>query len=74
MIGLGKASAIKDFLADKGVSAQSCYAFGDDVSDLPMLEIVGKPVIIEGDSELVSIAEDRKWRIVRINNGLLTLN
>jgi HAD superfamily hydrolase (TIGR01490 family) len=64
IIGRGKATAIENFLAEKAVSADQCQAFGDDISDLPMLEIMGKSTIIEGDPKLELIAKERAWRIL----------
>lgn len=61
-IGRGKAEAIRTFLQQNNGIAQDCYAYGDDVSDLPMLEAVGKAVAVGGVSELTVLAVSRGWR------------
>jgi phosphoserine phosphatase len=42
--------------------ADDCWAFGDDVSDVPMLSAVGHPVAVIGDHALDSVARSREWR------------
>jgi len=61
-IGEGKAISIAEFLARRETRAADCWAFGDDVSDVPMLGAVGHPVAVIGDRALASIARSRGWR------------
>lgn len=63
-IGAGKAVAVQDFLARQGARAADCWAFGDDHSDLPMLELVGRPVAVVGDPVLGAEARQRGWRSI----------
>lgn len=67
-IGVGKALAIQAFLADQEVAADQCWAFGDDISDLPMLEAVGYPTVVFGDPELSVVAAIRKWPILNLGS------
>ncbi len=60
-IGRGKAAALHGFLRRHGVAAQHCYAYGDDLSDLPMLEAVGWPVAVGNDRALAELAALRGW-------------
>ncbi|MFE2911667.1 HAD family hydrolase [Kitasatospora indigofera] len=54
MIGAGKRAAVLDLLAfHPGVDPARCYAFGDHISDLPMLECVGHPRVVGGDAQLL---------------------
>lgn len=66
-IGEGKALAIGEFLAERSCSSSDCWAFGDDISDVPMLEAVGHPVAVIGDSALSSIARARRWKCLHIS-------
>lgn len=63
-IGSGKAAAIRDFLDSKNANAAKCQAFGDDVSDLPMLESVGTPVVVGSQTPLAFEASSRGWRVL----------
>lgn len=60
-IGTGKALAIETFLSEQGSIAADCWAFGDDISDLPMLECVGHPVAVGSNTDLTKIAKTRDW-------------
>jgi phosphoserine phosphatase len=63
-IGLGKAEAIREFLRGTGARAEDCYAYGDDISDLPMLQEVGYPRVISGGRGLESCARKRGWPVM----------
>lgn len=63
-IGEGKAVAVKTFLAGRGVPAAICRAYGDDISDAPMLETVGYPTAVAGGRGLAAYAERRGWRVM----------
>jgi HAD superfamily hydrolase (TIGR01490 family) len=61
-IGEGKKQAILEFLAGNGGQAEACFAYGDDISDLPMLECVGRPVaVVVEEGPLAAIATSRNW-------------
>ena len=66
-IGEGKALAIGKFLAERSILPADCWAFGDDISDVPMLEAVGHPVAVIGDSALSSTARARGWKCLHIS-------
>ena len=65
IIGVGKRVAIKTFLKNKGHEALfENFAYGDHISDLPMLEEVANPCIMKGNLRLEKIASDRGWKIL----------
>ena len=63
----GKAQAIAEVAAERGIDLSASYAYSDSESDLPMLEAVGYPVAVNPDSELERIARERGWRIMRFD-------
>ncbi|MCP8899648.1 HAD family hydrolase [Gilvimarinus xylanilyticus] len=63
-IGEGKVIAIADLLAKRGIDRRTCYAYGDDISDLPMLEYVGYPHAIAGGRQLQEKARKNSWPII----------
>lgn len=65
-IGAGKADAIRMFLAERSVKPESCFAYGDDFSDIPMLEAIGKPVAVAGDPRLITYARHKSWEILTV--------
>ena len=54
-------------IAEREGEAADCWAFGDDISDLPMLSAVGHPVAVIGDSALGTVARDRGWRCLHLS-------
>ena len=64
-IGPGKAEAIAKFLQLNGADAAACWAIGDDLSDLPMLELVGNPVAVGCGTPLANLANKRGWTILQ---------
>lgn len=75
----GKAEAIRELAATEGLSLPDSFAYSDSVTDLPMLESVGHPVVVNPDKELAQEAEERDWltmdfeRPVTIRTRLATL-
>ena len=63
----GKAQALVEVAAERGIDLSASYAYSDSESDLPMLEAVGHPVAVNPDSELERIARERGWRIMRFD-------
>lgn len=45
-------------------NAPIASAFGDTMSDIPMLEMSAEPVAVHPDTELHQVAEERGWRII----------
>lgn len=63
-IGDGKAEAIRIFINNHEAQASQCYGYGDDISDLPLLESVGHPVVVASNGQLFEIANNRNWEII----------
>lgn len=65
VIGQGKALLIQSFLKIQEYEAlDRCFAYGDHISDLPMLNIVGNPVVVAGDRKLEMHAQAHGWSII----------
>ncbi|WP_347354695.1 HAD-IB family hydrolase [Intrasporangium sp.] len=60
----GKVVEIEKLAAERGYDLARCYAYSDSVSDLPMLERVGHPVVVNPDRELRALAAERGWPVV----------
>jgi len=46
------------------VNLSSSYAYGDRVQDIPVLEMVGHPVAVYPDKELLTYANERGWTVI----------
>ncbi|GKV66804.1 MULTISPECIES: HAD family hydrolase [Sporosarcina] len=51
-------------LEGKTVEWEKSFAYGDSISDLPVLEQVGHPVAVRPDAKLAAIAKQRAWQIL----------
>jgi HAD superfamily hydrolase (TIGR01490 family) len=63
--GAGKARAIEQLASSDGIDLAASYAYSDSASDLPMLRIVGNPVVVNPDAELARVARQEGWEILR---------
>jgi HAD superfamily hydrolase (TIGR01490 family) len=61
--GEGKAEAIRELAAREGYALEHCYAYSDSVTDLPMLEAVGHPTVVNPDRGLRKEAVARGWPV-----------
>ena len=50
--GEGKVQAIRELAAREGYPLEHCYAYSDSITDLPMLEVVGHPSVVNPDRAL----------------------
>ncbi|HKV18631.1 MAG TPA: HAD-IB family hydrolase [Mycobacterium sp.] len=62
--GEGKAEAIRELAATEGYALEHCYAYSDSVTDLPMLEAVGHPTVVNPDRGLRKEAVARGWPVL----------
>jgi len=58
-----KADAIHELAEERGLDLEGSYAYSDSISDLPMLEAVGNPVVVNPDRLLANLARARGWDI-----------
>jgi HAD superfamily hydrolase (TIGR01490 family) len=63
--GVGKVLRAERLAARLGFRLEEAAFYTDSVSDLPLLERVSEPVIVNPDPRLRRIAERRNWRIER---------
>ena len=45
-------------------SFKNSYFYSDSINDLPLLELVNKPIAVNPDQKLKSIAKKRNWHIL----------
>ncbi|WP_336793675.1 HAD-IB family hydrolase [Gordonia malaquae] len=59
-----KAVAVAELAADKGYDLTKSYSYSDSITDLPMLEAVGHPAVVNPDKPLRQHAEANDWEIL----------
>ena len=63
-IGSGKKEALIQFCNQKKINPADCYAYGDDLSDIPMLESAGHPVCVGKYTALARHAIKHHWLVI----------
>ena len=63
--GKGKVEAMQRFAEKHDIDMDASYAYSDSASDLPMLRSVGNAVVVNPDAELLEIARQEGWRVMR---------
>src|SRR5688500_12534738 len=61
--GVGKLARVQKVLEQSGTSLESAVFYSDSVTDLPLLERVGTPIVVNPDFRLRRIARQRAWRV-----------
>ena len=61
VVGARKAVAARELAWERGVDLADCTAYGDHDSDLPVLELVGHPVVVGDDPVLAAHADRHGW-------------
>jgi HAD superfamily hydrolase (TIGR01490 family) len=60
-----KADLIKQVAERDDVDLSRSYAYSDSYTDLPMLESVGHPVVVNPDRVLLKVARERDWEVLQ---------
>jgi HAD superfamily hydrolase (TIGR01490 family) len=58
-----KADAMRELAAQEGIDLDRSYAYSDSYTDVPMLEAVGHPVVVNPDRVLGRLARERGWEV-----------
>ncbi len=68
-IGIGKKLVIESFIENRtGIDLSKCYAYGDHISDYDMLAMVGNPVVVGNDMELIRKIDNCKGKLSKMKN------
>jgi len=65
--GQEKALALQRLAEREGLDLAQSYAYSDSASDLPMLRLVGHPVVVNPDSTLAEVARSERWEVLRFD-------
>jgi putative phosphoserine phosphatase/1-acylglycerol-3-phosphate O-acyltransferase len=65
VFGTGKVFWVRKWAAEHGVALRESYFYSDDISDQPLLEMVGYPAAVNPTSALRRLAERRGYPVLR---------
>lgn len=65
-MGIEKDRLTREFLQARGIAVDlsASYAYADSISDLPLFEMVGHPVVVYPDAALAALAREKNWEIL----------
>jgi HAD superfamily hydrolase (TIGR01490 family) len=66
--GPAKAEAVRSLAKERDYDLEACYAYSDSISDLPLLEAVGKPTTVNPDRGLRRAAQERAWPVLEFRH------
>ena len=64
----GKVLRLKEWLAETGESLQHSCFYSDSHNDIPLLEVVDRPVAVDPDGRLREYAVARNWEIISLRD------
>ncbi|TFC20023.1 HAD-IB family hydrolase [Cryobacterium algoritolerans] len=67
-----KAEAARGQAVRSAADLTGCWAYSDSHNDIPLLELVGNPVVVNPDATLRRYATLRHWPIMRLKRGSIT--
>lgn len=59
--GESKRDAAEIFCAERSLQLREAWFYTDGIEDLPLLEWVGRPVVVNPKARLATVAEERGW-------------
>jgi HAD superfamily hydrolase (TIGR01490 family) len=63
LAGQTKAEAVSEYAAENQISLSRSFAYADSLDDVPMLETVGRPAVVNPGRRLLQNARARGWGV-----------
>lgn len=63
--GKDKMLKVLEFCKKENINIKECAFYSDSYHDLPLLEEVGLPIVVNPDHRLLAIAKKRQWQIIK---------
>ena len=65
----GKVTRLNDWLAENTLSLEGAYFYSDSHNDIPLLENVDHPVVVDGDDQLLEHAKTNNWKCISLRDN-----
>jgi HAD superfamily hydrolase (TIGR01490 family) len=62
----GKITHLHNWLKHNHHSLDGAYFYSDSINDLPLLEQVDHPLVVDADERLAAIARERNWKAISL--------
>lgn len=64
-----KAEVAERFAGERGVDLGDCWAYSDSRNDIPLLSLVGNPVVVNPDPLLAKHARQHGWAVIPLRHA-----
>lgn len=64
----GKVQRLREWLDETEHSLDDSYFYSDSINDLPLLEVVTHPFVVDGDERLQAEARQRNWPLISLRD------
>ena len=62
----GKVTRLNEWLTRENETLEGSYFYSDSHNDLPLLELVTHPVVVDGDDTLLAVAKSKGWQSISL--------
>jgi len=62
----GKVARLNRWLEENGFTLEDSYFYSDSMNDLPLLEKVANPIVVDADPGLLAEAQRRGWKVMSL--------
>lgn len=64
----GKVTRLKNWLSESGQSLEGSVFYSDSHNDIPLLDLVETPVVVDGDAQLLEHAAKNNWQCISLRD------
>lgn len=64
----GKVIRLQEWLKERNYNLDDAYFYSDSINDLPLLEQVPNPVVVDADERLEKVAQERGWKRISLRD------
>jgi HAD superfamily hydrolase (TIGR01490 family) len=65
----GKVQRLREWMAAEGERLDGAWFYSDSHNDLPLLELVDNPVVVDPDDALATAGRARAWPVITLREG-----
>lgn len=64
----GKVTRLQDWLKETGHDLHGAFFYSDSHNDIPLLELVETPIVVDGDDQLLEHAKQKDWKCLSLRD------
>lgn len=64
----GKVTRLQEWLSESGQSLESSVFYSDSHNDIPLLDLVETPIVVDGDAQLLEHAKENNWQCISLRD------